>query len=215
MKVQNAGDGCQKLHSSRQKSLRNCGNLMKNDEHRMVSWASSMFEAAGGLGVSVLWALGLAVSLVVCCSCSLSVLSPELPQLPEPRPTLRSRTVTQPPSVEDKTEKSEARCYSKQQTCCADLVVPRGQQSLVAVPYLRDSEGVVMLDVVDPIGMPLLKAEVDLSALASRSDQPLLVLRNLRPEARGSLLRSPKRGGSLLLISDLHHEADFVRLNQT
>ena len=148
----------------------------------------------GGPGVSLLWALGVAVSLLFCCC--LSALSPELPRLPEPR-EVKSRSATQPASCASLPR--APRVYCKAETLCADLLVPRGQQSLVAVPYLREAQGVLMLDVVDPVGLPLLKAEVDLSALASQ-EEPLLVLRNLRPEARGSLLRSPKRGGRLTTL---------------
>eukprot|EP00438_Fugacium_kawagutii_P025853 Skav231408 [mRNA] locus=scaffold4039:55277:69561:- [translate_table: standard] len=84
----------------------------------------------------------------------------------------------------------EARVYSKQQICCPDLLVPRGSQSVLGVPYLaNDDNSVVFVDVVDPTLGVLRSRE----ARAGRSE-PLIVLRNLRPEARGSLLRSPKRG---------------------
>jgi len=81
------------------------------------------------------------------------------------------------------------------------LVVPIGSQSIVGVPSLAvvaASDSGDVLDVVDPIGMPLLKVELQLppgpmgpigeGRGSSATEAPLLVLRNLRPEPRGSLL---------------------------
>ncbi|CAE7466961.1 unnamed protein product [Symbiodinium sp. CCMP2456] len=88
--------------------------------------------------------------------------------------------------------------------CCPDLVVPIGSQSIVGVPSLAAVAALDagdVLDIVDPIGMPLLKVELQLRPGAegarirgpgvrgsSGTEAPLLVLRNLRPEPRGSLL---------------------------
>lgn len=166
-------------------------------------------------GAWVLLIFSLVLLAVCCCVCSINVV-PELPKLPatlpgpsmrpslEPRDHLRSQTRTPVPPTEDS---SPARIYSTKQICCPDLLVPRGSQSVLGVPYLASASAetspVVFVDVVDPIGMPILKAELNLASEAARQShsarlkpapEPLIVLRNLRPEARGSLLRSPKRG---------------------
>ncbi|CAJ1333470.1 unnamed protein product [Effrenium voratum] len=85
--------------------------------------------------------------------------------------------------------------------CCPDLMVPRGSQSVLGVPSLKEQRA-QFLDVVDPIGMPILKVEVlraqdpspRVSLIQSASSpgsailppgatrRPLLALRNLRPE---------------------------------
>ncbi|CAE7188705.1 unnamed protein product, partial [Symbiodinium necroappetens] len=81
---------------------------------------------------------------------------------------------------------------------CPDLVVPIGSQSIVGVPSLAAVAALDagdVLDIVDPIGMPLLKVELQLRPgpegariRGPATEAPLLVLRNLRPEPRGSLL---------------------------
>mmetsp|Transcript_10253 Transcript_10253/g.24620 ORF Transcript_10253/g.24620 Transcript_10253/m.24620 type:complete len:397 (+) Transcript_10253:41-1231(+) len=90
-------------------------------------------------------------------------------------------------------------------TCCPDLVVPEDQESLLSMPGLQPGAVPDILDIVDPAGMPLLKMEVNrtsratgrltvpprASAGVAQAKEPLLVLRNLRPEPRASLLTAP------------------------
>jgi hypothetical protein len=51
-------------------------------------------------------------------------------------------------------DSSPARIYSTKQICCPDLLVPRGSQSVLGVPYLASASAenspVVFVDVVDP-----------------------------------------------------------------
>lgn len=180
---------------------------------------SSQELGAGASPVGSAFLVLTVLLLGVCaCACAFSAVgtanpAASLPGGPSTRPTLEprgrpSQLPTQPPTMED-TGDAMHRFYCSQSICCPDLVVPRYSQSLLGVPRLVAEQGSseALLDIVDPIGMPLLKAEVNLSTESARLSQreptvekiyqarePLIVLRNLKPEARGSLLRSPKRG---------------------
>ncbi|CAE7551616.1 unnamed protein product [Symbiodinium sp. CCMP2592] len=137
------------------------------------------------------------------------------PKLPSMRPSLEpsqgqcrplgpGRSPSLPTSLpEEAVLRQQQRTFTS--VCCPDLVVPIGSQSIVGVPSLAAvaaSDSGDVLDVVDPIGMPLLKVELQLrpgteganrvrgpeGRGSSAMEAPLLVLRNLRPEPRGSLL---------------------------
>ncbi|CAJ1426378.1 unnamed protein product [Effrenium voratum] len=158
----------------------------------------------------------LAVCVCLCAWRSAPEPGPKLPPGPSMRPTLEPSKgrpsclspIPQAPSEAERSENSEpsalptaTRVFSGRQVCCPDLMVPRGSQSVLGVPSLKEQRA-QLLDVVDPIGMPILKVEVlraqdpspRVSLIQSASSpgsailppgatrRPLLALRNLRPE---------------------------------
>jgi len=169
------------------------------------------------------WVL-LACSLVLlgasCFICSMPVEEmPKAPAVstismpgPSMRPTLEPRdkrfsqtsTPKHPPSREDRTSTTAAGRKYTTQLYCTHLIVPRGTQSTFGIPHLasaNDSSPVVFVDVVDPIGMPILKAELNLTRGSVNREnvvppmrEPVIVLRDLTPETRAPLLSSPKAG---------------------